>query len=79
MPDSIDDLLNQDHIKADIDEFAEVVSTRFDSLDSVVILWGIDEEIHHRAYGSLREVVGLLEQAKYIMLRENTGGTNEPV
>jgi len=77
MPDSIDDLLNQDQIKADIDEFADVVNTRFDSLDSVVILWGIDDEIHHRAFGSLREVVGLLEQAKYIMLRENTGDIKE--
>lgn len=74
----LDDILNQDHIKADIDEFAEVISSHFGDLEAVIILWRQDGDIHHRAYGTVGDLVGLMEQAKFIMLRENTGDTREP-
>lgn len=76
--DTIDDILNQDHIKNDIDELIKAVTEKFDDLECVVMLWKNDEGLHHRAYGGVGEVVGLLEQSKFIMLRENTGETKQP-
>ena len=75
MSNSIEDILNQDHIFKDIDELAEVVKTKFDDLEALVIIWGDGDSLHHRAYGTVKDIVGLLERAKYIVLRENTGDT----
>lgn len=75
MSDSIDDILNKDHIFKDIDELAKAVEDNFDNMETIVILWQDGDNIHHRAYGTVAEVLGLMEKAKYIMLRENIGDT----
>lgn len=71
----VDDILNKDTVLKDIDELVEVVVNNFDDIETVVILWQTNDDIHHRAYGTISEVVGLIEKAKYIMLRENIGDT----
>lgn len=71
----IDDILNKDSVLKDIDELAEVVANKFDDIETVVILWQTNDDIHHRAYGTISDVIGLIEKAKYIMLRENIGDT----
>ena len=75
MDNSIDDRLNKDHMFKDIDELAKAVEDNFDNLETVVILWQDGDNIHHRACGAISEVVGLMEKAKFIMLRENIGDT----
>jgi len=72
---TIDDILNKDSVCKDIDELAETVAKNFDDIDTVVLLWQTKDDIHHRAYGAISEVVGLMEKAKFIMLREHIGDT----
>lgn len=72
---SIEDILNQAHIKGTVNELSEVLADHFEDLESVVILWQTTGAVHHRAYGTLNEVLGLMDKAKFIMLRENIGAT----
>jgi len=71
----LDDILNKDIVCESIDELAEDVANNFDDIDTVVILWQTNDDIRHRAYGTISEVIGLIEKAKFIMLRENIGDT----
>jgi len=73
----IDDILNKDSIEGGIDDIAKDVKDNFDEIESIVLVWKVGEHLQHRAYGTTSEVIGLMEKAKYIMLRENLGETTE--
>lgn len=72
----IREILDRDDTLASIEEVREVVANRFADLDILVLMWETTEgEIHHRAYGSSTDIVGLLAKAQYIILRQTTGDT----
>lgn len=73
----IDDILNKDDVENAIDDIAEDVRSNFDDIETVAIVWKIKDNIKHRAYGTSSEVIGLIEKAKYIMLRDFLGETTE--
>jgi len=75
---NIDDILNKDTCLKDVEELRDFVVSSFEDLDSLIILWETkDGEIYHRGYGESSYLIGLLEKAKYILLRKNLGDTRD--
>lgn len=72
---TVDDLFNKEEVKAAIEQIDKVVTNEFEKIDVLAITWIADGTIHHRAYGDLTEIVGLLERVKWIMCREETAET----
>jgi len=75
---NIDDILNKDTMMEDVEEIRNFVANKFDEIDTLILLWETkDGEVHHRGYGNLTSIVGLLSKAEFIMLREDLGDTKE--
>ncbi len=69
----IENILNRDSVGRSIEALTESVRDHFKDVGSVVILWEVKDQIHHRAYGTLNEILGLMEKAKFIMLSDSFG------
>lgn len=70
----IDELLNEDSIKASIDELCEDIRS-FKDVDFVHLLWAKqDGEIKGRYYGNLDTLLANLEKAKFLLLSTESEG-----
>jgi len=72
----IQEIFNKDDVMSSVEELTELVVSKFDSIDSLVLMWETtDGQIYHRNYGTSTDVVGLLVKGQYIILRQTIGDT----
>jgi len=65
---NLDNILNEDEIKASIDELCEDIKD-FSGVDFVHLLWcKKDELVKGRYYGELDTLLANLEKAKFLLL-----------
>jgi len=64
---NVDDLFNEQDVHQAVEDFVEDLKD-FEKINGVIIIWDKDGVINNRLYGSVTELVGIIERSKYSLM-----------